>query len=226
MNALLTIGLFVLVVAGLRWLNQRTAARKSAGLDALAAQLGLSTTRIDGLGMPMPSDSSTEAVTVAERRLAHAATAVWGVRKELRGQWNGRSISIGVLPARRYRIAIAAQCQLPGAIGLWAHRVQTSMGAPPEKSAAVSSGDATLDAAVRFAARDTAAAERLLSHPPIRAAMTELASLDDGVILGDWVCVVPYDDVLQDVATVRRLLDRIAAVASSIDRALAASRPG
>jgi hypothetical protein len=56
--------------------------------------------------------------------------------------------------------------------------------------------------------------------------MTELASLDDGVILGDWVCVVPYDDVLQDVATVRRLLDRIAAVASSIDRALAASRPG
>lgn len=37
------------------------------------------------------------------RPLADAAMAVWGTRQVLRGQWNGRAVSIGELPARRYQ---------------------------------------------------------------------------------------------------------------------------
>jgi hypothetical protein len=87
----------LVVVLGLRFLNRRKGNRHREALDTLAAQLGLGSAEFDALGGPMtpgPSGTSGSPAPPQERHLADAMTAVWGTRKQLHGQWNGRTVSI------------------------------------------------------------------------------------------------------------------------------------
>lgn len=223
MNLVWAALVLLVVVLGLRFLNRRLANRRRAALDTLAAQLGLDSAQFDPLGgavTPRSPSAPGSASPPHQRRLAEAMTTAWGTRKELRGQWNGRAVSIGVLPVRRYRKAIAAQCHLPREVGLWAHPTRKPIAEPPAKTTVVRSGDAVFDAAIRVAARDAASAERLLSRPEFREALGELARLEAAFVHQDWVYVAPYDDVLEDLSAVRRLLDQVSALAARLDRAI------
>lgn len=220
MTAVWTVLLMLVVVVGLRAVFRKRTDTRRAALGEIAAQLGLQARAFDALGTQVPGPT---APTTPPRPVAAGLTAAWGTRQELHGARNGRAVSIGALPARRYRVAIAAQCRLPRETGLWVTSRKAALAGPPPKTAPLQSGDPGLDADLQFAARDKASAERLLAQPAVHAALRDLGSLEAACVHDDWVYVTPYADVLQDVSAVRQLLDRVTGIAAALDRAVDSS---
>lgn len=221
MSTLPTLLLMIVVVVGLRLLVRRRAAAREAALGTVAAMLGLDTSMRDGLGRPVPRDGGR--ADGASRRgggLATAATVAWGQRRELHGLWNGRSVSIGAVPTRRYRVAVAAAHQWPPAMGFWAQAGSSNLGAPPPRHQRVRSGDDAFDDSVAVFAADRQDAEALVRGQAVRTALLDLVRADASALVADgWVQVRPYDDALSDVDVVRQMLDTVTRVAAALDRA-------
>jgi hypothetical protein len=214
--------LMLAVVLLLRRAHRGRADARRATLDTIAAELGLRVTRFDGLGGTVPSGPPSP--DDPDRPLADAATAVWGEGRALHGQRNGRAVSIGALPARRYRIAIAAQCRLPREVGLWAQPRGSVLATAPPKTTTITTGDADFDTAADVAARDEAAAASLLARPAVRRALREVLAGDETVrVQDDWVYVTPYTSTVTGASDARRLLDTVTRMADTLDRGLSES---
>lgn len=221
MPTLYTLLLMVVVVVGLRVLARRRVRAREAALANVAAMLGFGVSQFDGLGAPMPA-----AGTGTRRGLARAATLAWGVGRALHGQWNGRAVSIGAPPTRRYRIAVAAAHQWPPALGLWAQPVSSNLGAPPEALDRVRSGDEAFDREVHVCAADRAGVEALLRREAVRAALRDLVGADPTALVeAGWVQVRPYDSALADPDAVRHMLDIVTRAAEALDRARVPGEP-
>jgi hypothetical protein len=223
MLILLTLLLMVAVVVGLRVMSRRRAMASDAALTNVAAALGFEESRSDGLGGPLPRGGRHAKAPPRRRRwLAEAATMAWGVRRALHGQWNGRAVSVGALPARRYRVAVAAAHQWPSTLGLWAQPASSILDTPPTRLERVHSGDDVFDHTVHVCGLDRPGVEALLRRAAVRRALSDLMHADATALVADgWVQARPYHDALGDVAVVRQMLDTVTQTADALDRARA-----
>lgn len=224
MSTLLSLLLMVGVVVGLRWLTRRrSTARRSSLLD-IASQLGLHRVELDALGTPVQDGTaatSSRPSSATPRPLADGLTAAWGTGVQLHGAWNGRDVSIGALPARRYRIAVAARCHLPRELGLHVSGRNGPAILPSDARGTVTIDDA-LDRQAHLHAKDPAGATSLLERTAVRQALSALLADDATVVVSDdWVYVTPYHDRLGDAAAARAALDAVTRMADALDRALA-----
>jgi hypothetical protein len=226
MGTLLSVILMVVVVVGLRWLTRRRTAARRASLVDIASQLGLRVDKRDALGTAVPNVSTigaTPARPAPSRPLADGLTAAWGARVELHGEWNGREVSIGALPARRYRLAVAVRSTLPRELGLHVSGKNGPVVAPSDTRRRMTD-DKELDRVAFIYAKDVAGATALLERPAVRGALMEVLASDKTVVVSDdWVYVTPYRDDLSDASAARAALDTVARLADALDGALAQS---
>jgi len=135
--------LILAILVGLWLLLRRGSSVRKSTLRALANELGLAVTERRPLGrqgMRREGDRAAQG-------LDEATASVWGTMPEARGTWNGRQVSMGVLPARRYRVPVAARLAVPEEWGLFVAPRGAGIAMRPERLTTVPSPDAAFDEA-------------------------------------------------------------------------------
>ncbi|HRD98552.1 MAG TPA: hypothetical protein PLA97_19385 [Rubrivivax sp.] len=209
--------LILAILVGLWLLLRRGSSVRKSTLRALANELGLAVTERRPLGrqgMRREGDRAAQG-------LDEATASVWGTMPEARGTWNGRQVSMGVLPARRYRVPVAARLAVPEEWGLFVAPRGAGIAMRPERLTTVPSPDAAFDEAIEVAARDVEKVKPLLDRPGVRSALRAALAMDEtSCVLGCWIYVQPYDTAIADATAARLWLGKVSGAAEALDLAL------